>query len=152
LDGVDLDLFEGELVVLLGPSGSGKSTLLNILGGLDAPTEGTLTYRGEDLTQADEKTLRVVGFTRREVATVLIGELALLTLLAIPVGLLIGSQLANLIVRVSSTESVRLPLVLSSQTYATAALIVFLSSGLSFAIVSRRIRNLDLLSVRKARE
>jgi putative ABC transport system ATP-binding protein len=67
LDGVDLDLFEGELVVLLGPSGSGKSTLLNILGGLDAPTEGTLTYRGEDLTQADEKALtqyrrNTVGF------------------------------------------------------------------------------------------
>jgi putative ABC transport system ATP-binding protein len=57
LNGVDLDLFEGELVVLLGASGSGKSTLLNILGGLDVPTEGTLTYRGEDLTSADEKAL-----------------------------------------------------------------------------------------------
>jgi putative ABC transport system ATP-binding protein len=67
LNGVTLDLFDGELVVLLGPSGSGKSTLLNILGGLDVPTEGTLTYRGEDLTQATEKTLtqyrrNVVGF------------------------------------------------------------------------------------------
>src|SRR4029453_1244232 len=51
------ELFEGELVVLLGASGSGKSTLLNILGGLDVPTEGTLTYRGEDLTSADEKAL-----------------------------------------------------------------------------------------------
>jgi putative ABC transport system ATP-binding protein len=57
LNGVDLELFEGELVVLLGASGSGKSTLLNILGGLDVPTEGTLTYRGEDLTSADEKAL-----------------------------------------------------------------------------------------------
>lgn len=67
LDWVDLDLFAGELVVLLGPSGSGKSTLLNILGGLDVPTEGTLTYRGEDLTQADEQALtqyrrNTVGF------------------------------------------------------------------------------------------
>ena len=67
LNGVDLDLFDGELVVLLGPSGSGKSTLLNILGGLDVPTEGTLTYRGEDLTQSNEKALTqyrrdVVGF------------------------------------------------------------------------------------------
>jgi putative ABC transport system permease protein len=106
-----------------------------------------LSERSRDLA-----TLRVVGFTQHEVATVLIGELALLTLLAIPVGLLIGSQLANLIVRVSSTESVRLPLVLTPQTYATAALIVFLSSGLSFAVVSRRIRNLDLLGVLKARE
>jgi putative ABC transport system ATP-binding protein len=57
LAGVDLELFAGELVVLLGPSGSGKSTLLNILGGLDTPTEGSLEYRGEDLANADEKTL-----------------------------------------------------------------------------------------------
>jgi putative ABC transport system ATP-binding protein len=54
LDGVDLDLFRGELIVLLGASGSGKSTLLNILGGLDLPTAGTLTYGGADLTDADE--------------------------------------------------------------------------------------------------
>ena len=48
LRGVDLDLYEGEFVVLLGPSGSGKSTLLNILGGLDVPTSGTVTYRGHE--------------------------------------------------------------------------------------------------------
>jgi putative ABC transport system ATP-binding protein len=57
LAGVNLELYEGELVVLLGPSGSGKSTLLNILGGLDTPTEGTLEYRGQDLANADERTL-----------------------------------------------------------------------------------------------
>lgn len=57
LDGVDVDLFRGELIVLLGASGSGKSTLLNNLGGLDVPTSGTLSYRGRDLTDADEKTL-----------------------------------------------------------------------------------------------
>jgi putative ABC transport system ATP-binding protein len=55
LNGVDLDLFEAELVVLLGASGSGKSTLLNILGGLDIPTDGTLSYRSTDLTCADER-------------------------------------------------------------------------------------------------
>lgn len=57
LDGVDLDLYAGELIVLLGASGSGKSTLLNILGGLDVPTTGTLSYRGEDLTDANEDAL-----------------------------------------------------------------------------------------------
>src|SRR6059058_2647678 len=57
LAGVDLDLFEGELVVLLGPSGSGKTTLLNNLGGLDVPTAGELTYRDIDLTAANEDQL-----------------------------------------------------------------------------------------------
>jgi len=54
---VNLDLYEGELVVLLGPSGSGKSTLLNILGGLDAPTSGAVTFRDHNLTAADEREL-----------------------------------------------------------------------------------------------
>lgn len=57
LRGVDLDLYPGELVVLLGPSGSGKSTLLNILGGLDTATGGHVTYHGRDLTVATEKEL-----------------------------------------------------------------------------------------------
>lgn len=57
LDGVDVDLCRGELIVLLGASGSGKSTLLNNLGGLDVPTSGTLSYRGRDLTDADENAL-----------------------------------------------------------------------------------------------
>ncbi|HEY9163827.1 MAG TPA: ABC transporter ATP-binding protein [Magnetovibrio sp.] len=49
LAGVDLTLYAGELVVLLGPSGSGKSTLLNILGGLDRPTTGRVDFQGQDL-------------------------------------------------------------------------------------------------------
>src|SRR3989337_1822035 len=57
LRGVDLDLYPGELVVLLGPSGSGKSTLLNILGGLDTATGGKVTYCGKDLTEATEQEL-----------------------------------------------------------------------------------------------
>ena len=57
LRGVDLDLVAGELVVLLGPSGSGKSTLLNIIGGLDVCTAGSVHYRGDDLTVADETEL-----------------------------------------------------------------------------------------------
>ena len=67
LRGVSLDLYESEFLVLLGPSGSGKSTLLNILGGLDVPTAGTVIYRGQNLTTADERALTMyrrkhVGF------------------------------------------------------------------------------------------
>jgi putative ABC transport system ATP-binding protein len=57
LRGVDLALYEGELMVLLGVSGSGKSTLLNILGGLDVPTSGRVYYRGGELTAAREAEL-----------------------------------------------------------------------------------------------
>jgi putative ABC transport system ATP-binding protein len=57
LRGVNLDLYQGELAVLLGPSGSGKSTLLNILGGLDSPSSGQVLYRDQDLTRATEREL-----------------------------------------------------------------------------------------------
>ncbi len=57
LRGVNLNLYPGEFVVLLGPSGSGKSTLLNILGGLDNPTSGSVHYRDHDLVTASESDL-----------------------------------------------------------------------------------------------
>jgi putative ABC transport system ATP-binding protein len=57
LRGVDLELYAGELIVLLGASGSGKSTLLNILGGLDTASEGTVLYHDHDLTRAGDREL-----------------------------------------------------------------------------------------------
>lgn len=57
LRGIDLDLYPGEFVVLLGPSGSGKSTLLNILGGLDRATAGHVSYQGKELTGASDREL-----------------------------------------------------------------------------------------------
>lgn len=68
LRGVDLVLYAGEFVVLLGPSGSGKSTLLNILGGLDVPTAGHVWYHGEDLTRASDAQL--TAFRREHVGFV----------------------------------------------------------------------------------
>jgi putative ABC transport system ATP-binding protein len=68
LRGVEMELFAGELVVLLGPSGSGKSTLLNILGGLDTASRGFVSYRGRDLTAADEAEL--TGYRRYHVGFV----------------------------------------------------------------------------------
>jgi len=67
LRSVSLDIRQGELIVLLGPSGSGKSTLLNILGGLDTPSSGSVSYRDTDLSRADEAALtsyrrNAVGF------------------------------------------------------------------------------------------
>jgi putative ABC transport system ATP-binding protein len=66
LRGVDVELFEGELVVLVGPSGSGKSTLLNILGGLDRPTDGVVRFRGRPLGGSESEITRFrrdhVGF------------------------------------------------------------------------------------------
>jgi putative ABC transport system ATP-binding protein len=67
LRGVDVDLFEGELVVLVGPSGSGKSTLLNILGGLDRPTEGEVRFRGEPLGATEAE---ITEFRRNHVGFV----------------------------------------------------------------------------------
>ena len=68
LRGMDLDLFAGEFVVLLGPSGSGKSTLLNILGGLDVPSAGTVRYRDHDLVGATER--RLTKYRREHVGFV----------------------------------------------------------------------------------
>lgn len=67
LKGVELELFEGEFIVILGPSGSGKSTLLNILGGMDSPTEGEIRYQGTPLQGMNKYELtmyrrKAVGF------------------------------------------------------------------------------------------
>ena len=67
LGGIDLDIAEGEMLVLLGPSGSGKSTLVNIIGGLDVPTSGSIRVNGMELTALDDAALtayrrETVGF------------------------------------------------------------------------------------------
>jgi putative ABC transport system permease protein len=97
-------------------------------------------------------TLRVVGFSLAEVRGVLVGELAILVLLALPFGLLFGRGLALFIMSSFSTETVRLPIVINSSTYSIAILVVLTASLLSFALVSRMIAKLDMVGVLKARD
>jgi putative ABC transport system permease protein len=96
--------------------------------------------------------LRVLGFTRGEISAILLGELAMLTLVAVPVGLLLGYGLAALLVSALSTELYRFPLVVSSRTFAWSAITVIVASLLSGLVVRRRLDRLDLVAVLKAPE
>jgi putative ABC transport system permease protein len=102
--------------------------------------------------QRELATLRVVGFTQGEVGAVLIGELVLLTLLAMPFGLLIGSGLSGAILQTVNTEFVRLPLILTPANFAFAVLVVTLASLVSAYLACRRLNQLDLVGVLKARD
>ena len=106
-----------------------------------------LSERGRDLA-----TLRVVGLTKREVAGVLLGELTLLVLVALPLGLAFGSALASYVISAVSNETVRLPQYISSITYANAVLVVLAAAAASFAMVGFMLNKLDLVSVLKARD
>ncbi len=97
-------------------------------------------------------TLRVVGFQLSEVRGVLGWELALLVMLALPVGLVFGRGLALFIMSSFSTETVRLPIMINTSTYSIAVLVVLAASVSSFALVSRMIAKLDMVSVLKARD
>ncbi len=97
-------------------------------------------------------TLRVVGFSLAETRGVLVGELTILVLAALPAGLLFGRGLALFIMSSFSTETVRLPIVITTSTYAVAILVVLTASVLSFALVSRMVGKLDMVGVLKARD
>ncbi|MGH7944981.1 MAG: ABC transporter permease, partial [Opitutaceae bacterium] len=95
-------------------------------------------------------TLRVLGFSRGEVGAVLIGELALLTAVALPLGLLLGSLFARGIITTVNTETVRLPLVLTPANYAFAVLVVAVASAASAIFAARKLADIDLVSALKA--
>jgi putative ABC transport system permease protein len=97
-------------------------------------------------------TLRVVGFSRREVGAVLVTELVILALIAVPIGLLVGTGFASAILREVNTETVRLPLVLQPGNYAFAVLAVTIASTGSAIAVLRKLNQLDLVGVLKAPE
>ncbi|MEO5958376.1 MAG: ABC transporter permease, partial [Opitutaceae bacterium] len=95
-------------------------------------------------------TLRVLGFSRGEVGAVLVGELVLLTLVALPLGLMLGSGFARGILQAVNTETVRLPLVLTASNYAFAVLVVSIASALSALLATRKLAEIDLVSALKA--
>lgn len=96
--------------------------------------------------------LRVLGFTKREVAYILAGELALLTWAALPLSAFLGYQLAAFIVVQFDTDMFRLPLHIDPSTYGYSAVVVMVSAFISGTVVVRRVANLDLISVLKTRE
>ncbi len=107
----------------------------------------SLSERSRDLA-----TMRVVGFTRREVSLVLLGEIALFTLAAIPLGCLIGYGLAAVMASGLDTDNYRIPLVISQKTYGLASAVIAIATLLSGLVVQRRINQLDLIGVLKTRE
>jgi putative ABC transport system permease protein len=106
-----------------------------------------LSERGHELAS-----LRVLGFTQREIGFMLLGEQALLTFLAIPVGFLIGYGICALLTAAMQTELYRMPLVVNANTYVLAVLIVNAAAVSTSAIIYRRLRYLDLVEVLKTRE
>jgi putative ABC transport system permease protein len=96
--------------------------------------------------------LRVLGFTRAEVSRVLLTELAILTLAAIPLGWVIGYGFGWLLIQAFSSDLYRVPFVIEQATYAKASLVVLLATAASALIVRRRIDKLDLIAVLKTRD
>ena len=110
-------------------------------------TRIALSERGRELAS-----LRVLGFTKKEVATLLFGEQAVITVAAIPVGWVIGYGLASLLVTSLNSETYRIPLVVSGQTYMWTAVITLVSAAASGLLVRRRLNSMDLIAVLKTRE
>lgn len=107
----------------------------------------SMSERSRDLA-----TMRVIGFGRREVALVQLGELWLVVGLSVPAGLLVGRWMAWLAARAGGSDLIRLPFVVERSTYAAAALVVIFSALLCSVLVVRRVRRLDYLGALKARE
>lgn len=96
--------------------------------------------------------LRILGFTKREVFAILAGELGILTLMALPLGSILGYYLLKLMLDSVDTEGFKMPINISSDTYTIAILTTLITMLLSFGILYRRIRSMDLLSILKVRE
>jgi putative ABC transport system permease protein len=107
----------------------------------------SLSERSRDLA-----TLRVIGFTRAEISAILLGELAVVTLAAIPLGLLLGYLFAAWATSGLDTEVYRIPLVIERWTYGFSVSVVLIAAAISGLIVRERLDHLDLIAVLKTRE
>jgi len=107
----------------------------------------TLTERSRELAS-----LRVLGYTRGEISYILLGELAFLTLVAMPPGLWFGNIMCGYIAASISSEMFRVPLIIEPSTYAFAALVVLVAAAASALLVRRRLDKLDLIEVLKTKE
>jgi putative ABC transport system permease protein len=96
--------------------------------------------------------LRVLGYTRGEISYILLGELGIITLVAIPLGFVIGYWLCAYIAQALASDLFRVPLVIEQKTYALAAAVVLAAAALSGLIVRRKLDHLDLVEVLKTRE
>jgi putative ABC transport system permease protein len=106
-----------------------------------------LSEQGRELAS-----LRVLGFTNREVAGVLFGELAAIVLLAQPLGWLIGYGIGLAMVAAFSSDFYRVPFVIEREVYAIASLVVLAAALVSALAIRGRINNLDMIEVLKTRE
>ncbi len=96
--------------------------------------------------------LRVLGFSKREVSRVLLTELAVLTLIAVPLGWVIGYGFGSLLIKAFSSDLYRVPFTIETATYAKASIVVLASAAASALIVRRRVDTLDLIAVLKTRD
>jgi len=96
--------------------------------------------------------LRVLGFSHAEVSYILLGELAVLTTIAIPPGFVIGRQLCSIIATQMASDLYRIPLIIETASYAFSATVVLVSALLSGLVIWQRLKHLDLVAVLKTRE
>ncbi|MCA9023511.1 MAG: FtsX-like permease family protein, partial [Planctomycetaceae bacterium] len=106
----------------------------------------TLAERSRDLA-----TLRILGFTQGEVSRVLLAELAIITLAALPIGLPLGYILSYFTTLALDTETHRIPLVITRATFAYSAVVILVAATVSALIVRRLIDKLDLIAVLKVK-
>ncbi len=115
-----------------------------------------VVYNGARISLSERSrelaSLRVLGFTRAEISYILLGELAVVTVLAIPVGMVFGYGLAWSMVQSMNTEVWRMPLVILPRTYTFAVVAIVVATLISGLVVRRRLDRLDLIEVLKTRE